>query len=132
RMPVVAEVADEQVIEADREDGVAAARRALVLVMEGPEPSHKDLADLVLAGAAQHHGLARDRLEAGMTGVLVRDRHEVGLGPRDGVARLGIRGVGEDDALAAAHTEASVSQPSEVHRGHHNTRNTPRSPRVTA
>ena len=111
----IPEVADDQVVEPDREERVLAARRSLLLVMEGADARYEDLLDLVLAGPGEHHGLAPDGPHAGVARVGVRDRHQVRLGLGDGVTRLGVGRVGEDYSLPASDAEAGVTQPGEIH-----------------
>ena len=55
--------------------------------------------------------------------MLVGHGDQAGLGAGDGVAGLGVGRIGEDDPLAAAHTEARVAKPGHVHRDIHDTRN---------
>ena len=114
-MAEIAEVADDEIVQPDREYGVSAAHRALGVVVEGPDTGHKDLVNLVFAGAAQHDRFAADRLETRVAGVLVRDRHDGSLGLGYGVARFGVRRVGQHDALTPAHAKTSVTEPGQVH-----------------
>ncbi len=123
-------MADHEVVQADREYRIATTHAALLIVVKARNTGHENLVDLVLSGATQDDGLPCDRFEAGVPRVLVRHRYETGLGAGDGVTGLGVGGVGEDDAFAAAHAKARVAEPSHVHRRDQNTRNRPKAPGV--
>src|SRR5207247_10850111 len=84
---------------------------------------YQNLVDLVLAGPAEHHGLAPDRLETRMPGVVVGDGDDRRLGLGDGVPRLWVGRIGQDDTFAAAHTDAGVSEPGHVHGAGRESRN---------
>ena len=126
----VAEMADDEVVEPDGEDRVAASRGALVVVVKCRDTGHQDLFDLVLAGPSQHDRLPADRAQTGVPRVVVGDRHKGGVRLRDGMSGFRVGWVGEHDALAAAHAEAGVAEPCQIHGVPENTRNTPPGRRV--
>src|ERR671936_1947504 len=64
RMAEIAKVADDEIVEADREHRVAPAVVALVLVMEGADAGDQDLVDFILTRPAEDHRLAADGAEA--------------------------------------------------------------------
>ena len=49
-MAEVAQVADDEVVEPDGEDGVTSARRAAAVIVERADPRDENLVHLVLAG----------------------------------------------------------------------------------
>src|SRR5205814_6174870 len=108
-------VADDEVIQPDREDGVPPTDRALGVVVEGPDAGHQHLVDLVFPGPAEDHRLAANRLETGMAEVLVRDRNDGGVGLGYGVAGLGVGRIRQHDAFAPAHAKTGVTEPGQVH-----------------
>src|SRR4051812_45268530 len=114
-MSQVPQVAYHEVVQPDREDRVPATRGALGIVVERTDTRHEDLVDLVFAGSPEHDGVAANRFQAGVAGVVVGDGDDGRLGLGDGVSGLRVRGVGQDDALAPAHTKTSVAQPGQVH-----------------
>src|SRR5437762_2083428 len=111
----VAEVADDEVVQPDREYRVPSPGRAFGVVVEARDARHEDLVDLVLAWPAQHHGLPANGLETRVAGVLVRDRDDSRLCFCYGVPGLWVGRVGQHDALAAAHPKTGMTEPGQVH-----------------
>src|SRR5207237_5797793 len=110
----IAEIAYDEVVEADREHRVPAARRALLVVVECAHTGDEDLPDFVLPRTAKDDRLPADRFETRMPRMVVRDGDDLRVRFRDGVPRVGVRGIGQHDHLAAAHPTARVAEQGEV------------------
>ena len=76
RVAEIAEMADDEVVEADREDRVPSPFGPFSSSWKAADTGDEHLVDLVLSRTAQDHRLAADGPEAGVTGVFVRHGHE--------------------------------------------------------
>src|SRR5690348_7030147 len=110
-MPQRAEVADQQVVEMEQEDCVAATFRAALVVGVGPDAGNKYAPDFIFAGAVDDHRVPFYRRYGVVVGVVVADSNDVGLLAGIAEAEGLIVWVGDDGRVPAFEPETSVAQP---------------------
>src|SRR5205085_11682221 len=96
-------------------DGVPAALRALLGVVERRQADDADVANLVLARSVDDVGLAAHHLGEAVVLMLVADRDQVGVLLREPQPDRGRIWVGYDRRVLATQPEAAVSKPGDVH-----------------
>jgi hypothetical protein len=117
-MAQVAEVADVDAVDLDREDHVLAARRPGLAVVVGANAGHKQVAELVLARPGQGQPGA-DRARVAVVGVVVADRQQLDVVLAGHEARRGWTRIGDDGGVLALEPEAGTPVPGDLHRSRH-------------
>ena len=98
------------------EHHVAAALRAIALIVEGGEADDLYALDLILAGLGDYDGLARGAGHVVVIEMIVADRYRVAVDVLHVIAHLGTARIGKNgDAVLIRQKEAGLSVPFNIH-----------------
>ena len=112
----IAQMRDAKPVALDQEDHVPAALRTLRVVVVGGQTRDVQAAEVELADAVEHGGVAGQRLNEIVVAVAVADQRRVGARRAERIAHVLVEGIGHQRrAVGKGHAEAGMAVPFQFH-----------------